>query len=168
MKSGNWKRGMVVALALSAAAFFAPAQAGPIVTLDVTPPTIANAGDPIGVDIEVTGAPSSAGGFSLELDYGNLAFVAYVIGPSGTFGPSPLDLSFGDLGGTISFFAFADLAVPDEPALFALQNSGGTFTIAHIDFTGIAPGAFTLALREVSLSNGEGTALLCGPNNCVA
>ena len=166
MKSGKWKLGTVAAMAVAVATFLSQAHASPTVTLSFAPPTITTAGDAVGVDVIVTGAPSAAGGVSFFLDYGNLAFVSYTLGPGGTLGPAPFDLSLGDLGGTVDIFGFADLSVATDAALYALQNSGGPFTIVHFDFTGVAPGAFTLGLRLMSLSNFEGTALLCGPNNC--
>lgn len=154
MKSSNWKLGTLATVALAATTFVSSqAQAG---TISLVPslPTITSPGDALGVDIVVDGLPSAAGGFSLDLDYGNLAFVGYVLGssiPGGEWGAAPLDFS-GDLGGTVSFAVLADALIAEVP-LFVAQNSGGPFTIAHIDFTGVAAGAFTLDLKNVAVSN---------------
>jgi hypothetical protein len=98
--------------------------------------------------------PGASGGFSLSLDYGNLNFVNYGIGSA--WGPVPIDFSADDGSGTVDFFVLADTAVL-EPDLYALQNSG-SFTLAHVDFTGVAAGDFTLGLRNVAVSNFLGEA----------
>ena len=151
MNSSNWKLGALAALVVAATTFVSQAQAA-FISLSVTPTPI-NAGDPVGVDIVVEGLPAATGGFSLSLDYGDLTFGGYTIGPG--FGPSPLDLSLGDLGGTVDFLVLADgdpIAFPEAVA-YAAQNSGGPFTLAHVDFTAGAAGPFTLSLRNVAASN---------------
>lgn len=153
MNSSNWKLGALAALAVAATTFVSQAQAA-FVSLNVTP-AIINAGDAVGVDIVVDGLPAAAGGFSLLLDYGDLAFVGYTIGPG--FGAFPLDLSFGDLGGTVDLLALADLDPAfTEAVAFAAQNSGGPFTLAHVDFTAGAVGPYAFGLRNVAATNFAG------------
>jgi len=161
MKSSNWKLGAAGAMALAATTFVSQAHAA-AVSVVFAPPTITNPDEAVGVDIVVTGLASAAGGFSLFLDYTNLAFTNYVIGPGGEMGVLPFDLSLGDLGGSVSFSAFADLSAPTdtEAGLFAAQSSGGQFTIARVNFTGVAAGPFTLGLRDVAISDFNGRSLL--------
>jgi hypothetical protein len=161
-------------MAVAAVGFASQTHAGTI-SLVTTLPTITASGDAVGVDIIVDGLPSAAGAFSLDLDYGNLSFVSFLVGPGGTFGTTPADYSLGDLGGSISLVAAYDflesLDPLTEPAAFAAQNSGGPFVIAHVNFTGIAPGDFTLDLSNVAVSNWVGDIddpafnLLIGTNN---
>lgn len=157
MKSSSWKFGAVAAMAMAACAMVPQAQAA-FITLSPTPAsptTIVN--QPVSVDIVVNGLSSAAGAFSLLLDYGNLTFGSYSIGPG--FGIA-LDLSPGDLGGTVSLAALEDFFVL-EPAAYLAQGSGGNFTLATVTFTGPAtPGAFTLGLRDVAISDFNGRGLL--------
>ncbi|MDO9074402.1 MAG: PEP-CTERM sorting domain-containing protein [Rubrivivax sp.] len=153
--------GALAAIALAATALVSQAQAA-TVSLSFAPPTITTAGDPVVVDIVVNGLAVATGGFDLKLDYGNLAFVSYTLGPDGSLGGALdlLDLSFGDDGiGTVSLTGLADLLIL-EPDLYIAQNSGGPFTIAQVSFTGVAPGALTLGLRDVALSDYAGLTLL--------
>jgi hypothetical protein len=154
MKSSNWKLGTLAAMAVAASAVVSQAQAAfiTLVPTPSSPTTLAN--EPVSVDIVVNGLPSASGGFSLSLDYSGLTFVSYALGAG--WGASPLDLSLGDLGGTVDFLALEDSGVL-EPAAFIAQGSGGDFTLATVSFTGPAtPGAFTLGLRDVAVSNFNG------------
>jgi hypothetical protein len=170
VKSSNWKLGTLAAMALAAAGFASQSHAGTI-SLSITPssPTTLP-GEAVGVDIVVNGLPSASGGFTLLLDYSDLTFVDFTLG--GVWGGAPLDLSAGDDGmGTVSFEVLADFAIT-EPDLYTAQNSGGSFTVAHINFTGPAvPGSFTVTLRDWAFSNFNGDNddpafnLLLGNNN---
>lgn len=156
MKSINWKLGSLAAVAVAATAFVSQAQAA-FITLVPTPssPTTV-ASEPVSVDIVVNGLPSASGGFSLLLDYSGLTFASYALGAG--WGASALDLSLGNLGGTVDFLALEDAGVL-EAAAFIAQGSGGNFTLATVSFTGPAtPGDFTLGLRDVALSNFLGDA----------
>lgn len=166
MKSSSWKFGTLAAMAVAATTFVSQAQAA-FVSLSFAPATITTAGDAVGVDIVVNGLGVATGGFSLDLGYANLAFTTFTVGPGGTLGAAPFDLSLGDLGGTVSLNALADGLI-SESALYTAQSSGGPFTLAHVDFTGVAPGAFTLDLKNVALSDFAGTALVvCTGAACV-
>lgn len=169
MKRSNWKLGALATLAVAASTFFSQAQAA-FVTLSFAPQTITNPGDSVAVDIVVDGLDVATGGFSLELDYDNLTFVDYQIGgPGGTMGDPMglLDLSPGNQGGTVSLAAFADLSL-DAADLYAAQNSGGPFTLARVNFTGVKQGNFTLNLRDVALSDFLGVGLVvCTGAACV-
>lgn len=157
MKSSIWKLGAATAMAMAACAMVSQAQAA-FITLSSTPAsptTIAN--QPVSVDIVVNGLSAAAGAFSLFLDYSNLTFGGYTIGPG--FGMA-FDLSPGDLGGTVSLAALEELFVL-EPAAYIAQGSGGNFTLATVSFTGPAtPGAFTLGVRDVAISDFNGRGLL--------
>jgi hypothetical protein len=144
-------------MAVAAASFASQAYAGTI-SLVASPSTITTAGEVVGVDIVVNGLPSAAGGFTLNLDYANLALTSFVLGPGtpGPFGSIPFDLGSVDLGGSVFLSAFFDLSEPDASNGFDAQKNGGSFTLAHVDFTGVAPGDFTLGLRNVAISNWEG------------
>ncbi len=67
--------------------------------------------------------------------------------------------------------AFYDATELDPNAAYAAQNSGGPFVLAHVNFTGISPGDFTLGLSNVAVSNWDGDFqdpafnLLVGGNN---
>jgi hypothetical protein len=157
-------------MAVAAVGFASQTHAGTI-SLVTTLPTITASGDAVGVDIIVDGLPSAAGAFSLDLDYGNLSFVSFLVGPGGTFGASPLDMSADDGAGSVFLSALYDLGESDPLVAFAAQNSGGAFVIAHVNFTGVAAGDFTLGLRNVAVSNwigddqDPGFNLLIGANN---
>lgn len=151
MKRSNWKFGALAAMAVAVAAVVPQAQAATI-TLVPSLATITSAGDALGVDIVVDGLLEASGAFSLFLDYGNLSFVDFELGPDGSLGAAPFDFFSSDLGGTVSLAAGADAAL-SELDLYAAQYSGAQFTVAHINFTGVAPGAFTLGLRDVAFSN---------------
>lgn len=165
MKRSNRTLGALTAIALAASAFVSQVQAA-TVSLSFAPPTITTAGDPVLVDIVVNGLAVATGGFSLDLDYANLTYVGHTIGPGGEFGLSPDDFSF-HFAPTLTLIGFADLAL-DEADAYIAQNSGGPFTIAQVSFTGIAPGAFTLDLRNVGLSDYAGLALVtCTGAACI-
>lgn len=156
MKRSNWKLGALATMALAVTALLPQAHAGTI-TLVPSVQSIANAGDPVGVDIVVNGLPAATGAFSLNLVYGNsLHFSDYTLGPGDTLGPAPFDYFSADDGaGTVLLSAGADATVI-ESDLYSAQNSGGQFTIAHVNFTGTAAGLFTLELKDVALSNFSG------------
>lgn len=147
-------------MAMAAAGFASQTHAGTI-SLVPSVPTITTAGDAVSVDIVVEGLPSATGGFTLDLDFSNLLFGSVLVGPGGTFGTAPLDLSdlLGAAGGSVFLSAYYDLLESDpldplaEPAAFAAQNSGGPFVIAQLSFTGLAIGDFTLGLRNAAASN---------------
>ncbi len=170
MKSSNWKFGTLAAMAVAvAAAGFASHSHAGTISLSISPssPTTLP-GEAVGVDIVVNGLPSASGGFSLQLDYSGLAFTDYSLG--GVWGASPDDFSVSDAS-SVSFQVLADLAIT-EPDLYVAQNSGGSFVVAHINFTGLAvPGAFTVTLRDWAFSNFSGDDqdpafnLLLGSNN---
>ncbi len=140
-------------MAVAAASFASQTYAGTVI-LVMSTPTITTAGEAVSVDIVVDGLPSAAGGFTLDLDYdSNLSFDAFLLGPSGTFGPAPEDVGSNNTNGSVFLSAFYDLSVLDDTVAYATQSSGGLFTLARVDFTGVAAGDFTLGLRNVAVSN---------------
>ena len=147
MKSSSWNLAKVAA-ALVALTLISQAHAT----------TVTLGGTALSVDINISAAPVAVGGFSLLLDYTNLTFASYSIGTGGSLGAAPLDLSFGDLGGTVDLFGLADGSIT-QAALYAAQNSGGAFTIAHVNFTA-GTGTPKLGLRNVGLSDFFGNGLV--------
>lgn len=161
---------MTRVLAIAAAiavGVLARAEATPIVS--ISPATQnANVGDPVNIDIIVTGLTEPVGGFSFDLGFDDTIITGNGSGPGpGTgytigagLGAAPLDLSFGfGAAGTspLNLFVAAD-ATLNAAGLAALQGTG--FTLATINFTAIAPGLSPLTLSNVVLSNADGSATL--------
>lgn len=139
--------GVALGLGLSAAA----AMAAPIVTVSPAQQT-ANVGDTVFVDIEVSGLTEAVGGFSLfvDIDGAILSPVSHSIGAG-----LGANLDFSVAGNPYDLYAVS-LELPGD--LPGLQGAG--FTLVRLEFLATANGVSPVALSDVELSNGDGSALL--------
>ena len=146
--------------AFAATAFFSQAEAAPIVSISPATQNIA-VGFPGSVNIIVSGLTDPTGGFSLTLGFNGsfLSGVTFFNDPAAKFGPVPLDLSGGFSGSSLDLFFLADKTAT-QGSLSALQ--GASFTLATVNFLGLADGLSPLTLSNVILSNWDGTADLAG------
>jgi len=146
--------------ALAATAFFSQAEAAPVVSISPSTQNIA-VGSPGSVNIIVSGLTDPTGGFSLTLGFNNsfLSGVTFFNDPAAKFGAVPLDLSLGFSSGSLDLFFVAD-ASATQNSLSALQ--GASFTLATVNFLGLADGLSPLTLSNVTLSNWDGSADLAG------
>lgn len=146
--------------ALAATAFFSQAEAAPIVSISPATQNIA-VGLPGSVNIIVSGLTDPTGGFSLTLGFNSsfLSGVTFFNDPAAKFGPVPLDLSLGFSTGSLDLFFAAD-ATATQASLSAAQ--GASFTLATVNFLGLANGLSPLTLSNVVLSNWDGSADLAG------
>ena len=156
-------RMLAAAVALAAGTFLPQAYAAPIVSVTPASQTIGVGGNTF-VDIIVSGLTQPAdavGGFSLTLGFNGtfLSGVSFVNDPGVTMGALPLDLSGGFSGSSLDLFFSAD-ALATQATLAASQGAG--FTLARVNFTGLANGLSALILSNVVLSNWDGSADLEG------
>jgi hypothetical protein len=159
---------LLAAVAVAATTLMGQAQAAPVVSISPVTQTI-GIGDPASIDIIVSGLtqPGDAiGGFSLTLGFNGsfLTGVSFLNDPGGTMGPDPLDLSGGFSGGSLDLYFVADMAEDQASLAFA---QGASFTLATVNFTGLAAGRSPLQLSDVVLSNwnGDGTLPDVGSRN---
>lgn len=163
-------RGVAIAV-LAATTLLSQAWAAPVVSINPTSQTI-NVGGPASIDIVVSGLtlPGEAvGGFSLLLAFNSvlLSGVNFTLDPGarmGAFDPQN-DFSFGFTGGSLDLFYLAN-ADQDQAGLAGLQ-AGGSFTLATVEFSGLANGVSPLQLSDVVLSfaNGDTTLPQSGIRN---
>ena len=145
--------------AVAATAFLGQAQALPTVSISPDTQTIA-VGDSASIAIIVSGLTQPAdavGGFSLNSAFNDtfLSSVGYTLDPNAKMGAfdSSNDFSGGFSGGSLDLYYIANVA-EDESSLAALQ--GASFTLATVQFDGLANGLSPLRLSEVTLSNWNG------------
>ena len=182
MKSSKLTTRALAAIALAAGAFLSQAQAAVVITIVPSAPTI-NVGDPLGVDIFVSGLTQALGGFAFNVNYdgtrlGLLGLPGFVADPDTKMGNllnPALDLSLGPLGASVNFGVLAGFFFPaDEAVLFALH--GASFRLGRLDLTGISPGFASIGISGFSLSSYDGLstipssaqgARVCVGGNCV-
>ena len=148
--------------ALAATAFLSQAEAAPVVSISPATQNVGVGGN-AAVDIIVSGlsATDPTGGFSLTLGFNNsfVSGVSFLNDPGTKMGAVPLDLSGGFSGGSLDLFFVADVTA----TLASLAAAEGTsFTLATVNFMGVAAGLSPLTLSNVVLSNWNGTADLAG------
>lgn len=164
MKRSNWKlSSLAAAVAVAATTFGSQAQAAYV--------SFTTTGGPgaVAVDIFANNLPTALGGFAFALNYSAaLTFASFAVNPDAKMGALPLDLSLGNLGGSVDFFELAD-AVITQPALYALQGSGaGSFRLGRVNFTAAAAGPYALSLSGVSLSQFDGVTTICSGAACTS
>lgn len=163
MNTISWPLRGLAALALAAGAWLGTAHAAPVVTIDPVTQDVAVGGNAsVNIVVSNLDQPTEAiGGFSLTLSFNTtyVSGVSYVNDPGGTMGLDPLDLSLGFAGGTLDLFFLADF-FEDEASLAAAQ--GGSFTLATVEFFGVAPGLSPLTLSNVNLSYADGITTIPG------
>jgi hypothetical protein len=163
MKSAHKVRLLVAAALLGAG--FAVSSGAATISLVPSTQTIAP-GNATNVDIVLSGlAPTeTVGAFSFLLSFNNAILLgnSFTIDPGGIFGPGALDLSGGfvPVGGSPLDVVFAADVLIDEPTLNGAEGTG--FTLATVNFTGLAEGLSPLTLAAapslgVFLSNFAGT-----------
>jgi len=152
-------RGLAL-VAMAAAAFLPQAQAAPRVSVSPATQTI-GINDPASINIIVSDLTQALGGFSFVLGFNNtiLSSVGYTPNPNNLMGPEPLNLSTGFVGGSLDVFYLAD-EFATEQGLAAGQ--GASFTLATVNFQGLANGLSPLTLTGVELSNFTGGATIAG------
>ena len=146
--------------ALATTAFLSQAEAAPVVSISPASQNI-GVGSPGSIDIIVSGLTDPTGGFSLTLGFNNtfLSSVSFLNDPGGKMGAAPLDLSGGFAGGSLDLFFVADASI----SLADLTTSeGASFTLATVNFMGLADGLSPLTLSNVVLSTFDGSADLAG------
>ncbi len=149
----------ITAVALGTLLSTAPAEA---ITVSINPATqTIGTGGTASIDIIVSDLTDPVGGFSLTLTFDDslLSGDSFINDPDGKMGALPLDLSGGFSGGSLDLFFVAD-AAEDEGSLSGLQ--GGSFTLARVNFTGLAHGLSPLTLSNLILSNWNGESTLEG------
>ena len=184
MKSSKLTTHALAAIALAAGAFVSQAQAAVVISIVPSAPTI-NVGDPLGVDIFVSGLTQALGGFAFNVNsdgtrLGLLGVPGFVADPDTKMGNllnPAVDFSLGPLGASVNFDVLAGFFLPaDEAVLFAIQGSGASFRLGRLDLTGISPGFASIGISGFSLSNYDGTAAIpssaqgarvCVGGNCV-
>jgi hypothetical protein len=159
MKSIKQTFRMWAVAAVAATALLGQAQALPTVSISPLSQTIA-VGDSASIAIIVSGLTQPAdavGGFSLTLAFNDtfLSSVGYTLDPDAKMGDFDIgnDFSAGFSGGSLDLFYIANVA-EDESSLAALQ--GASFTLATVQFEGLANGRSPLRLSDVTLSNWNG------------
>lgn len=141
---------------MAAAGFVQQSSAAIYLSLEPSAPTI-SVGDSVSLDLVIGGfgdftAPS-LGGFAVQLAYNEAVLSATGL----TFGGS-LDFGTGSLRdsdlSTLGLILFSEVSFELPADLNA--NQPGTFTLATLDFTGLAAGMSDLTFGLVELSNEEG------------
>lgn len=160
MKSSKLTTRALAAIAIAAGALLSQAQAAVLFVSPVSQD--ANVGDIVGADIFVSGLNQALGGFAFDLNYdvSRLLFDSFVADPDLKMGDGsnpPLDLSLGDSGLSVNFDVLAGfLLAVDEPTLFAIQGSGASFRLGHVDWKATNNGNAALTLSGYSLSDYSG------------
>lgn len=160
MKSRKLTTLALAAVAVAAGAFASQAQAAAVISIVPSALTI-NIGDPLSVDIFVSGLTQSLGGYSFDVNWdgGRLGFLSGVVNPDNRMGAVPFDLSLGLSGASYGFDVLADGLITDG-ALFAAQGSGASFRLGTLSLSGIGNGFASIALSGFSLSNYDGSAAI--------
>jgi hypothetical protein len=139
--------------------FGSRAVAAVSLTLEPSPQSI-NVGDPASMDLVVSGlgnlSPPSLGGFDFDLTFNASVLAANPI-------------VFGNKLNTVPGFGFFTIdnvvgqlhldEVSLETAAFLNANQPGSFTLATLSFTGLAPGISSVAFALASLSDEQGQSL---------
>lgn len=162
------KKSLVLSLVMAAILLFFSANSHAIITLGFSPASqTVNSGDPVDVQIVISGlgdgtAPS-LGAFDLDV-----SFDPAILGFIGvTFG-DPVSGDQLDIWGLGGNFMDASITVPGslylrEESLDTIGDlnnyQAGTFTLATLSFTTIAPGISTLLLTDSVLSDAWGNPL---------
>jgi hypothetical protein len=139
---------MAIVLAIGTAA---QASAAPIVGFDPITQTV-SPGDPVSVDLVVSGLEGLIGGFQAVINFGDaiLTGLDFVVDPDDNFS-GDLDFSLGFAPGDGSPL---DLFMVGEPGV----GQPGAFRLATINFTAALPGLSPLTLSNVVLSDALGDA----------
>lgn len=168
MKSSKSTTLAFAAIALAASAFVAQTQAAAVITIVPSAPTI-NVGDPLGVDIFVSGLTQALGGFAFNVNYDSTRLTlsgipAWAADPDSKMGNAmnpAVDLSVGPVGASVNFNVLSGFFLPaDEPTLFALQGSGAGFRLGRLSLLALNPGFASISLSGFSLSNYSGLATI--------
>lgn len=156
-------RRVLAATALAVTTLLSQAVAQPVVSIVPADQTI-NVGDPVSIDIIVSGLTDPVGGFSLLLTFLDsiVSGTVYVNDPGVRMGVDPLDLSLGFLGGSGSPLDLFFVADPLETEASLAASEGASFTLARVSFMGLANGLSPVQLSNVVLSNWNGTETLAG------
>jgi len=164
MKSSKLTTHALAAMAIAASAFVSQAQAAAVITIVPSAPTL-NVGDPLGVDIFVSGLTQALGGFAFNVNFDGtrlaLGLPAFVADPDTKMGNAAnpaFDASLGPLGASVNFNVLAGFFLPvDEATLFAIQGNGATFRLGRLDLSATSPGFASIGLSGFSLSNYDGS-----------
>ena len=148
-------------LALAAALAVATvtgANAAPLISFSPVTQNV-NIGDTAFVNLVISGlaGDEEIGSFDVDVTYNGsvVGFVGYTLGTGLGSGVDYIDLSLGDLGGSIDI---AVLSLLDELALKPLQ--GGSFVLATLEFTALANGTSPLVYAQSIFADGAGLDLV--------
>ena len=168
MSSKKLSARVVTALALAAASLFSQAHADAVLTVNVssTDPAF---GSTLGVDVVISGLTQAVGAYSFTLTYDAslLALSSFTADPDSKMGNATFpaeSYGLGQVGNSVNFDMLAGFFGGDpggadsEAALYALQGSGASFKLGHIDFTALGPpgGIANLNLSSFSVSDFSG------------
>lgn len=140
--------GLAALMAVSAPS----AEAAPLVFIQPTP-QIVEVGDPVSIDVMISGLTESVGGFDIDVAFDDsiLTGDTFAVDPDGNF-DSDLDVSFGFSADLVNIALVGDPA-GDNLAL-------NPFRLGTINFTAAALGNSLLTLTFNDLSNESGEQLL--------
>jgi hypothetical protein len=166
MNQSKWKLGTLAAMAVAASTFVLQAQAAPVISVIVTPSSVAFGG-PVGIDITVSGLTGAIGAYAFDLNYDGtrLSFASFLADPDTKMGDGThpaINFSGGNSGSSVNFDVLAGFFLPaDEATLAGLQGTG--FRLGHVGLTALPNAGFgALTLTGYSLSNYDGTATIAG------
>lgn len=169
MKSSKLTTHALAAIALAAGVFVSQAQAAAVITIVPTAVSL-NAGNPLGVDIFVSGLTQALGAFAFNVNYDGtrlalLGLPGFVADPDTKMGNAlnpAVDLSLGPLGASVNFNVLPGFFLAaDEAVLFGIQGSGASFRLGHLDLSALNnPGFASISVGGISLSNYLGTATI--------
>jgi len=165
MKSSKLTTHALAAIAIAASAFVSQAQAAAVITIVPSVATL-NVGDPLGVDIFVSGLTQALGAFAFNVTYDGtrlalLGLPGFVADPDTKMGDLlnlAVDASLGPIAGpAVNFNVLSGFfALADEATLFAIQGSGAAFRIGRLDLSATNPGFASIGLSGFSLSTYDG------------
>jgi hypothetical protein len=164
MKHNFRALGALACIAVAAATFSSQAQAGPALSITLTPATSVGFNGAVGADIFVSDLTGAVGGyyFDLNFDISRMSFNSFVADPDTKMGDGlnpAIDVSGGLAGGKVGIGMLSGFTLPtDEAALAVLQGTG--FKLGHVNFTALNNAGFAnFSLSGFSLSTYDGTDL---------
>ena len=143
------------ALALTILLAVTGAVSASAATVSVLPSPVPDktVGDAFSVDIMISDLTEPVGGFSffLYFDDSVISSTGYALDPGSLMDPA-IDQSVFTAGvSPLEMYFFSDLGAD-------LTGQGTGFTLATVDFSAIANGLSVIGIRDLVVSNGEGTA----------